>query len=85
MEMEKESLTTGKALQREDDASEKEESCLGKVKRVLMENLLLVTTMLGVFLGFVVGFAVRETHPSESALMWLGKLAVIFFLSFKIS
>ena len=36
------------------------------------ENLLLVLTLVGVLLGFAVGFGFREANPSEDALMWIG-------------
>ena len=71
--MERKSLTSGVMLERGDHQTGVPKGCCARMKTVIMENLLLVTTMTGVFLGFGVGFAVRETHPSESALMWIGK------------
>ncbi|KAL4220033.1 Excitatory amino acid transporter 2 [Mactra antiquata] len=43
-----------------------------RLKNIFMENLLLFTTIFGVAFGFIVGFAVREAHPSENAKMWIG-------------
>lgn len=68
-------LSTGETIR---FADEREHGSLGerilrKIKSAILNNLLLLFTLLGVGLGFVVGFAVREIHPSESALMWLGK------------
>ncbi|KAL3846709.1 hypothetical protein ACJMK2_017676 [Sinanodonta woodiana] len=40
--------------------------------RFLKRNSLLLLTILGVVLGFALGFSVRETRPSETVLMWLG-------------
>jgi len=45
---------------------------LFKLKRMLSNNLLLFLTIAGVFIGFGSGFAIRETHPTEDALMWIG-------------
>lgn len=45
-----------------------------RLKNIIMENLLLFTTIIGVVLGFIVGFAVREAEPSENARMWLGNV-----------
>ncbi|KAK3580084.1 hypothetical protein CHS0354_001218 [Potamilus streckersoni] len=40
--------------------------------RFLKKNLLLLLTIFGVVLGFALGFSVREAHPSETVIMWLG-------------
>ncbi|XP_060600908.1 excitatory amino acid transporter-like [Ruditapes philippinarum] len=45
---------------------------LRKVRSVFLNNLLLFSTLIGVAFGFLVGFAVRISQPSENALMWLG-------------
>ena len=49
--------------------SKKPSNCQGCVK----QNLLLLSTIVGVSMGFVVGFSVRPARPSEDTLMWLGK------------
>ena len=42
-------------------------------KTLLKENAVLVLTLIGVVLGFAVGFGVRELNPSDDALMWIGQ------------
>ncbi|WAR27250.1 EAA3-like protein [Mya arenaria] len=42
------------------------------ITSVVKENALLVLTLVGVSLGIGLGFAVRETNPSDTTLMWLG-------------
>ncbi|XP_053405000.1 excitatory amino acid transporter-like [Mercenaria mercenaria] len=72
--MEKAHLTNGHAVFMH-DTYRKSSTCrrtCRKIKNVILNNLLLFSTILGVGVGFIVGFAVRETHPSENALMWLG-------------
>ena len=46
-----------------------------KIKQNISDNLLLYLTLIGAFLGFIIGFAVRESMgvPSKDTLMWLGK------------
>ena len=53
-----------------------------KLQNVILDNLLLFTTILGVGIGFIIGLAVREANPSESALMWLGKEAYFIYICF---
>ena len=51
-----------------------EESSVGKRVLVhLRRNLLLLLTVLGVIVGFGIGFGVRPSKPSDTALMWIGK------------
>ena len=73
--MEKSSLTTGLPVTH--SADRKRASRRGrwwrKFVKGLLDNMLLVSTIVGVFVGFGLGFAVRTTHPSEDALMWLGE------------
>lgn len=40
----------------------------------LKQNAVLLLTLLGVVLGFAIGFGVRELNPSDDALMWIGKI-----------
>ncbi|XP_033753486.1 excitatory amino acid transporter 1-like [Pecten maximus] len=54
---------------------------MGKLKKcgeVVKDNLLVVTTLLGVAVGFAIGFGVRETKPSDDDLMWLGILGELY-------
>lgn len=39
---------------------------------IVKGNLLLLLTLLGVFLGIGIGFVVRASSPSSTALLWLG-------------
>jgi hypothetical protein len=39
----------------------------------LKDNLLLILTIVGIILGFIIGFAIRQLEPSEDAIMWLGE------------
>ena len=41
-------------------------------KAILAENAVLLLTLVGVVLGFAIGFGVRELEPSQDALMWIG-------------
>ena len=43
-----------------------------KLKGVVTNNLLLFSTIAGVLVGFGLGFAIRETEPTEDTLMWVG-------------
>lgn len=36
-------------------------------------NSLLILTLVGVIVGFGIGFGVRTSNPSDTALMWIGK------------
>ncbi|KAL4220663.1 Solute carrier 1 (high affinity aspartate glutamate transporter) [Mactra antiquata] len=71
MDAEKATLTDGTKMK-----EEKSTSCgrkfVQKLKTMILNNLLLVLTLLGVVLGFCLGFGVRITYPSENTLMWLG-------------
>lgn len=75
-EMEKESLTNGNAVRSNSVGEMKNTSkfrnVLARIKTVIMNNLLLVLTLLGVVLGYFIGFGTRKTNPTKNALMWLG-------------
>lgn len=71
--MESDRLTTGEKVATEETIDSKCGLILYKIKKWMLDNLLLVLTLVGVILGFVVGFGFREAHPSEDALMWIGK------------
>ncbi|XP_052784566.1 excitatory amino acid transporter 1-like isoform X4 [Mya arenaria] len=46
--------------------------CSGKFGRCLKREALLLTTLVAVGLGIGIGFAVRTSGPSATALMWIG-------------
>lgn len=45
------------------------EKCLEIVKA----NLLVLLTLVGAAIGFIIGVIVRNTNPTDSTLMWVGK------------
>lgn len=45
---------------------------------LLKQNAVLFLTLIGVVLGFAVGFGVREAKPSSDALMWIGMPGDLF-------
>ncbi|XP_076454161.1 excitatory amino acid transporter-like [Babylonia areolata] len=47
-------------------------------RTLLRENLVLLLTLVGVLLGFAIGFGVRELNPSEDTLMWIGMPGELF-------
>ncbi|KAK3104137.1 hypothetical protein FSP39_024686 [Pinctada imbricata] len=49
-----------------------EEIKTGKCLKLIKDNLLVLLTMVGVGLGFALGFGVRSLDPSKDAIMWLG-------------
>ena len=42
-------------------------------RSLLRDNLLLVLCMIGVVVGFVLGFGIRPLKPSEDAMLWIGR------------
>ena len=48
-------------------------SCASKVCRILKSHVLIISTVTAAFLGFGFGFAIRQAHPSQNALIWIGK------------
>lgn len=71
-EMESDRLTNGEKVSSENTIDSKCGRILYKIKKWMLDNLLLVLTLVGVIFGFAVGFGFREMHPSEDALMWIG-------------
>ena len=50
-----------------------EEPSLGeRIWGHVQRNLLLLLTIVGVLVGFGIGFGVRPTNPSTTAIMWIG-------------
>ena len=71
--MESDRLTTGEHIDRADGSLGSKCGRLGQgIKNWVMENLLLVLTLVGVLLGFAVGFGFRTMRPTADALMWIG-------------
>ncbi|OWF50777.1 putative sodium-dependent excitatory amino acid transporter glt-3 [Mizuhopecten yessoensis] len=59
---------------------------MGKINKcvsVIKDNLLVVTTLLGVGVGFAVGFGVRATNPTDDDLMWLGIIGELYLRMLK--
>ena len=51
-----------------------EDKTLGrKILEHVKRNLLLLLTVVGVIVGFGIGFGVKPAKPSDTALMWIGK------------
>lgn len=44
-----------------------------KVTTCLRREVLLWLTLLGVCVGFGIGFGIREADPSDDTLMWIGE------------
>ena len=44
-----------------------------KIVHIVKENFLLLTTIVGVLLGFLVGFIARRFSPTENAFLWMGR------------
>lgn len=49
-----------------------------KCLEIVKANLLVLLTLIGAAVGFLIGIAVRNTHPTESTLMWIGILGEIY-------
>lgn len=47
---------------------------LTRIVRFLLKNWFMVTTILGVIVGFLVGFHLNQSKPSEQTKLWLGTL-----------
>lgn len=56
-----------------DSASSCRHSCLGCVK----QNLLVTLTLVGVGIGFIVGFLLQQNGLSANGLMWLGNFQML--------
>ena len=51
-----------------------------KTDEFLTNNALLLFTLLGVIVGFSLGFGLRQYNLSDSSLMWLGKGVAFNFM-----
>ena len=49
-----------------------------RVKRFVRRDGLMLLILIGMVLGFAIGFGIRELNPSKDALMWIGKFRSIF-------
>jgi len=47
----------------------------------ISKNLLLIMTFFGIILGFILGFSIRLLEPSQTALLWLGKVFCFLFIT----
>ena len=57
--------------------ADKVKTVKGKLCLFLTNNALLLFTLLGVIVGFSLGFGLRKYDLTDSGLMWLGKGATI--------
>lgn len=84
-EMEKELLNSGNSVTSNSVGEKKNNSkfrnVFVKIKTVLINNLLLVLTLVGVVMGFLIGFGARQTNPTENALMWLGMYYILILMA----
>lgn len=63
-----------------------EDKTLGrKILEHVKRNLLLLLTVVGVIVGFGIGFGVRPAKPSDTALMWIGILGELYMRSLKVT
>ena len=56
-----------------DDTPKAEKTFREKLLILLKDNALLFLTLIGVVVGFSLGFGLRQYDLSDSGLMWLGK------------
>ena len=54
-------------------SSENKTPCYNKMGWCLKKNLLMVFTLTGIILGFIIGFTTRLTNPSDLIILWIGK------------
>ncbi|KAJ8309688.1 hypothetical protein KUTeg_011553 [Tegillarca granosa] len=55
-----------------------------RIGGILCDNLLLILTLCGILVGFCIGFGIRELHPTEDALTWIGMPGDIFLRVLKL-
>ena len=51
----------------------KEQSTCRKIVDTLKQDWVLIFTVVGIVVGFIVGLAIRPANPSDDVLMWIGK------------
>ena len=49
------------------------ESTCRKIVNTLKKDWVLIFTVVGVIVGFVIGLAIRPATPSKDALLWIGR------------
>ena len=55
------------------DGKKQRDSCMQAIKAGIKKNMLLVLSIIGIVVGFTMGFAIRPLHPSADAIMWIGR------------
>ena len=51
-----------------------------KAKKIFRQNLIVILTLVGCGVGFLVGFLVAPEDPSPSAVTWMGMYLIVFLL-----
>ena len=49
------------------------ESTSRKIVNTLKKDWVLIFTVVGIIVGFIIGLVIRPANPSEDALLWIGK------------
>lgn len=49
----------------------------GKCLQILVDNWFMITTIIGVIIGFGVGFALQKANLNEQGKVWLGESIII--------
>ena len=57
-----------------------ETKIMARLLRVFRKNLLVLLTVVGVVVGLAVGFGIRETIPSQDAILWIGECVSVLSL-----
>ena len=55
----------------------KEQSTCRKIVDTLKQDWVLILTVVGIIVGFIVGLAIRPANPSDDVLMWIGKNQIL--------
>ena len=58
---------------------EEEQSTCRKIVNTLKQDWVLILTVVGIIVGFIVGLAIRPANPSDDVLMWIGMNPILFF------
>ena len=62
-----------------DDRKGNDDGMCSTIKTTLKGNVLMILTLVGVALGFAIGFGIRPLNPSTDALLWIGKSCIMAF------